>query len=188
LTDSKNQVVGVMIAKRHSTRLPVKNRLDFHGVPLFKWNLEKMLAVFDRVIFDSDCPQMLMAASQLGAETHMRTKSLLGHEVPSIPIFESILDDFGNFENIVNVQANSPNVPQSLMKKASEIMMRDDTNELLTMYANRELNGSLWGLSKYRIKNYGDYYRHLPDVLLLDVSIDVHTRADFEEALNADKS
>ena len=185
MTNKFDQVVGVMIAKRDSTRLPNKNRLDFNGKPLFEWNLKKMVAIFDRVVFDSDCPQMLLAASQLGAEPHARVKSLLGHDVPSIPIFESILDDIKNVKNIINVQANSPNVSEALIKKAAVIIKYHDVNELLTMYADRTINGSVWGLSKDRIKNYGDYYEHHPDILLLDNSIDIHTRAEFDEALNA---
>ena len=175
----------MMIAKRHSTRLPNKNRLNFKGVPLFEWNLKKLLRVFDKVVFDSDCPKMLKAASQLGAEPHRRIKDLLGHDVPSVPIFESIIDDFGFAENIVNVQANSPNVSEDLIKKAAEIMNYPDVNELLTMYPDRSINGSVWGLSKFRIKNYSNYYVHHPDTLLLDNSIDIHTKEEFEEALNA---
>ena len=188
MIDKFNSVVGVMIAKRDSTRLPQKNRLDFNGKPLFEWNLKKMLNVFPRVVFDSDCPEMLSAAKNLGAERHERQKRLLGHDIPSLPIFESIIDDIGNIQNIINVQANSPNVSENLMKIAAKIIQYGDINELLTMYTDLTINGSLWGLSQYRIKNYGDYYVHHPDILLLDNSVDIHTRKEFEEALNASRS
>ena len=34
-----------------------------------------------------------------------------------------------------------------------------------------------------RIENYGDYYVHAPDALVLDDSIDIHTIDEFKKSL-----
>ena len=173
-----------MIAKRESTRLPGKNLLQFNDRPMFIWNLKKLLNIFETVVFDSDCNEMRDMARAIGAIPHERKKALLGNDIPSVPIFKSIIDDYPGFSSIVNLQANSPGTSEGVVKQCAEIICMDSIHEVLTFYSSRYINGSVWGISDERLNNYGDYYVHYPDALVLDNSIDIHTEEDFLAALN----
>ena len=173
-----------MIAKRHSTRLPNKNILNFKGKPMFQWNLEKLLNTFSCVVFDSDNPEMLNQAVKLGAIPHEREKNLRGHNVPSVPIFKSIRDKYSKYSFIINVQANSPNVDESTIYQVAKIAQNTKVNEILTMYSDHSINGSVWGISEHRLNNYKHYHDHKPDILILDNSPDIHTQLDFDNAHN----
>lgn len=184
MSNKKKHILGVMIAKRESTRLPGKNLKDFHGMPMFLWNLKKLLNIFESVVFDSDCESMCEIAREVGAFSSLRDVDLRGNNVPSVPLFQSILDKFPQFDYLVNVQANSPNTPESVISNCGDILNLPGINEVLTAYSNREINGSVWGFSRMRIETYGDYYVHAPDALVLDDSIDIHTIDEFKKALD----
>lgn len=184
LSDKIERVLGIMIAKRESTRLPGKNLLEFNGHPMFIWNLRKLLNLFETVVFDSDCQKMLDMACAIGAIPHKRKVGLEGNDIPSVPIFKSIIEDEPSFQAVINLQANSPGTPEEVIKQCAHIIGIESIREVLTFYSSRDINGSVWGLSKERLINYGDYYVHYPDALVLDNSIDIHTEEDFLAARN----
>ena len=119
--------------------------------------------------------------------THIRDPKLLDASTPSIPIFQSLYSHFhlkDRNSSALNVQANSPNIELSTLRKAANIMNFSDTNELLSIYSSdRKNNGSLWGFSSFRLVNYGDPYLHLPDSFVTDDSVDIHTQQDFDKSL-----
>ena len=178
-----NQVVGFMIAKGASRRLERKNSLLFCGRPLFEWNLEKLLKLGIPVHFDSDDEALLERAKVMGAFIHKRPEKLCGHNVPSVPIFQDIVKGLSEKpKTILNLQANSPNCSQSVLMQCLAVARYVPFSELLTVYPDRRNNGSVWAFSFDRLMNYGDPYVHLPDVLIVDDSIDIHTIDDFENA------
>ena len=120
------ECVGLMIAKRESTRLPGKNTLDFMGAPLFEWNLNKILSTGIKVYFDSDSEELLLKSEKLGAIPHLRPARLLGHDIPSVPIFQQLYDDFSIFSaSLLNIQANSPNVSINLIDTSDTIIQKN---------------------------------------------------------------
>jgi len=178
-----------MIAKGESTRLPGKNTLDFMGAPLFEWNLKKILSTGIKVYFDSDSEELLLLSEKLGAIPHLRPKHLLGHDIPSVPIFQQLYEDFSiGSASLLNIQANSPNVSIDLIKKAIYILENLSVKELLTIYPSLKINGSLWGFSSNRLLNYGDPYVHNPDILLTDESIDIHIIEEYNTAHSIENS
>jgi CMP-N-acetylneuraminic acid synthetase len=180
-----NQVVGLMIAKGSSRRLDGKNSLLFCGRPMFEWNLEKLLKLDIPVHFDSDDAALLQRAGAMGALVHERLEKLRGHDVPSVPIFQDIVMGISEKpQAILNLQANSPNCGQSILEQCLAVAQFVPFNELLTVYPDRRNNGSVWGFSYDRLINYGDPYVHLPDILIVDDSTDIHTIADFKNAQN----
>lgn len=180
------QVIGVMIAKGASQRLAQKNVRSFHGRPMFHWNLEKLLHVLPgAVYFDSDDPQMLKEAEEMGACAMERPAHLRGHHVPSVPLFQHIVRAL-DFEPgaIVNVQANSPSCRLAVIQKSVLILRHTACDELLTAYPDTHtINGSVWGFSYGRLMNYGDPRVHHPDVLVTDPATDVHTETDLQAAM-----
>ncbi|MEC9248618.1 MAG: hypothetical protein VX986_06320 [Pseudomonadota bacterium] len=171
-----------MIVKGESTRLPYKNTLRFLGRPLFERNLLKLLEMEITVVVDSDSDEILSRSEEMGAVPRIRPSSLRGHEVPSVPIFASILEEFSQYEALLNVQANSPCVAREVIQSCLHGLMDTNIDEVLTCYSDYALNGSVWGFSRNRVFNYGDFYSHSPDLLVVDDSIDVHTKEEFELA------
>lgn len=176
-----------MIAKQNSSRLPGKNTLVYNGMPMYLYTLAKMHKLGVPIFLDSDSQEMLQAAKSLfpGISTSLRPQELRDNDLPSVPLFQSMVERFGlsNY-NILNVQANSPSIQIHTIQNAVDVMSSTACTELLTVYSQtRKNNGSLWGFSSSRLMNYGDPYIHLPDVLLLDDSVDVHTKLDFDQSL-----
>lgn len=174
-----------MIAKKESLRLPGKNMRDFNGVPMFLWNLKKLVFLFDTVVFDSDCVDMCALASEAGAHISIREETLRGNDVPSVPILLSLINKFPNFNKLISLQANSPNTSLEVINRCATKLLLSDVDEVLTSYENGMINGSVWGLSRCRLENYGDFYSHSPDVLVVDESIDIHTKEEYLKALSA---
>lgn len=175
--------IGLMIAKKDSNRLKDKNFKEFCGKPMFVWNLEKMLKIFDKVYVSSDHDFILKKAEEMGAIGIKRPAELCG-EVPNIPVYRHILENIESPDIIVAVQANSPTIKESLIKKAKKIMEEHQFEELLTCHHDFKLYGSIWAMTTERLKNYKDFYKQTPKILLVDDSVDIHTEEDLVKAKN----
>ena len=184
------KIVLLTIAKGNSKRLKNKNKLKYKGKPMFLWNIEKGLSISKNYYFNSDDTEMIEAASKLGLKNIKREKKLLGHEIPSRLIFKSCLEKMPkNVDGILHIQANSPNLELSLIKSALKIMQLNNIEELLTCDENYNQYGSLWGITRKRIKEYNmnknihDRKVIKPDCYLVDKSIDIHNLRDFKLSL-----
>jgi CMP-N-acetylneuraminic acid synthetase len=173
--------VGLIIAKKDSERLKNKNFLDFCGKPMFVWNLEKMLKIFDKVYVSSDYDFILETAKNLGAIPIKRPSDLCG-DAPSILVFKHAFKFMDNPEIIVSVQANSPTIEESLIKRAKELMERDLYNELATCRSDLKPYYSVWGIAKEKLLSYENPLDRTPKIFLVDDSVDIHTKEDLEEA------
>ena len=97
------------------------------------------------------------------------------------------------FDGILHIQANSPNLDINLIRSALKILQLSNIDELLTCDKNYDQYGSLWGITKKRIKKYNmnknihDRKVIKPDCYLLDKSIDIHTIKDFKLSLKYSK-
>ena len=174
--------VGLIIAKKNSNRLKNKNFLDFDGKPMFVWNLEKMLKIFNKVYVSSDYDFILEISKHLGAIPIKRPVELCG-DVPSVLVFKHAFEFMDNPDIIVSVQANSPTVNESLIERAKELMEKYLYNELATCHSDLRPYYSVWGIAREKLLNYKDPINRTPDIFLVDNSVDIHTKEDFEEAL-----
>lgn len=174
-------LAALILAKAGSNRLPNKNILDFHGKPMFLVNVEKCLRIFNRVYVSSDSREMLAQAEAMGARGILRGTELCG-ETPNIPVYQHALKYMGEVEGIVAVQANSPTVDSNLIGLTKKIM-ECGVGEVMTCHPDYSLYGSIWAVSREVLVNYKDAYDRHPDVLLLDTSVDIHTKADYTKAL-----
>lgn len=179
---------ALIIAKKNSSRLKDKNFLNFCGKPMFIWNLEKCLKVFNEVYVSSDYNYILDEAKKLGAVPVKRPAELCQSDVPSIPVFKHALGFMDKPDIIVVVKADSPTLKIELIERAKELMEKYKYNELMTAYPvkgyenKNHLYGSIWALTKDRLENYQDGWKPEPEILLIDESIDIHTKEDFIKA------
>ena len=172
--------VALILAKSESTRLPNKNTLDFHGEPMFLTNVRKCVELFDKVYVSSDSQEILKMARNIGARGIRRPSSLCGN-TPNIDVYRHAVGQMKGIQGIVAVQANSPTVPIKLISDIGEMTMMG-YNEIMTCHPDRSLYGSVWAMTADRLANYGDPYKPTPEVLIVDKSIDIHTKEDLEQA------
>ncbi len=179
------------MAKSQSKRLPNKNTLDFHGVPMFVVNLKKCLDIFDDVYVSSDDIGILTTAMKYGARTILRNEELCG-DTPNITVYKHAINEIEKYydadvEAIVAVQANSPTIDPEIIRKAKDAIESEKYVEVMTCWPENPDNpiyGSVWALTKDKLNNYGDPYRPDPDLLIDDISVDIHTIEDYNKAIN----
>lgn len=150
---------------------------------MFKWNLEKCLRIFSRIYVSSDSDFILEMAEDMGAIPIKRPIELCG-DTPNITVYRHALEYMNGVDKIYAIQANSPTLKESTIYQAKSIMERFKLNELMTCHPGGKIYGSLWALTRERLLDYGDVYNPIPDVLILDNSVDIHTEDDLKKALN----
>ena len=149
------KIALLMIAKGNSKRLKNKNKLNYKGKKMFLWNIEKGLSLTKNFYFNSDDYEMLTIAKKYGLKIIEREKKLLGHEIPSRLIFNSCFKKIPRkIDGILHIQANSPNLDIKLIKCAFKMMQLNEIDELLSCDKNYNQYGSLWGITRKRIKKY----------------------------------
>ena len=177
------KAAALIIARGGSKRLPGKNNLDFAGKPVFAWNIVKAKKFFPKVYFSSDSSEMLAAAKKFGAITIKRPPELAADDVANIPVFLHAFEGMDNPDMLVSLQSNSPTVPEDLIARALAIMEDPGILELTTVDRKLKIHGSIWAIKRERLLNYGDPFIYKAEVFMLDDSVDIHTREDFEQAL-----
>jgi CMP-N-acetylneuraminic acid synthetase len=148
---------------------------------MYMVNTRKCLRIFDRVYVSSDDVEILRQIDSIGAIPIYRDESLCG-DTPSVPVFRHAAQFMEDFDGIISVQVNSPNVePNTIttVKKIAEM----GASEVMTCHPNYSIYGSVWAIRKDRLESYDDFYRPRPDVLVLDRSVDIHTLDEYKEAL-----
>lgn len=147
---------------------------------MFLWNVGKCLKIFPRVYVSSEDEWILEEAEDAGAIPIKRPLELCG-ETPNIPVYQHALEFMNGVDGIVAVQCNSPTINSKLIENAKHLLEMG-AQEVMTKHQDGTIYGSIWALSRNRLKSYGDPYNPKPDVLLCDNSIDIHTEEDLLKA------
>lgn len=168
--------VALILAKSDSTRLPNKNTLPVNGEPMFLTNVRKCLKIFDEVYVSSDSVDILEQAMKVGAIPIKRGKDLCG-DIPNIPVYRHA-QQYMDADIIVAVQANSPTLSPHIISDIKFLMERGH-DEVMTCHEDYSIYGSVWALNKRRLAEYDNFYNPCPNVLIVDKSIDIHTKKDY---------
>lgn len=184
--------VALLLVKEKSRRLPGKNTMDFKGKPMFLWNVEKCLSLFDRVYVSSDSSRILKMATEAGAMAIRRGEELCG-DVPDIPVYQHALSKMRDVSAVVAVHANNPTIDKNLIALTKKLL-DSGVQEVMTCYPmthsehyhdqHNRIYGSIRGMSVERLAHYPDPYHPNPDVLITDVSTEIETPESFEKALH----
>ena len=180
--DKYLRVVGLLGAKKHSDRLRNKGWRDFCGKPLFKWNVEKGIQLFNDMYVTSDHDFILEESADLGAIPIKRTDPKM-MECSNIEYYRHVFDKMNNPDIIIAIQVNSPTIDIKLIRTVKDMMIKYGLNEIKTCHADYSAYGSIWAISKKRLWDYKDFYKYTPDLYIVDKSIDIHTQKDFDNAL-----
>ena len=173
-------IVGLMLVKDDSKRLAHKNTKMLCGKQMFLWNLKKALKVLDKVYVSSESDEILRLARENKARVIKRPIKLCG-DTPNITVYQHAIEFMDSPDIIMAIQANSPNLEESLITDA-KYLMEYGFKELMTCHEDHLIYGSIWAIRKIRLINYGDPYKPRPEVLLVDDSIDIHNEEDFKTA------
>lgn len=186
-------VVALLLAKSKSTRLPGKNMLDFNGKPMLQWNLEKCLELFDRVYVSSDSDEILNFAQSFGAIGIKRGEDLCG-DVPDIPVYLHALAEMekgGMVSGIVAVHVDTPTLRLDTIDDIA-LFLEIGYDEVMTCHPmtradnykeqHNAIFGSVRGMSRERLINYGDPYKPNPEMLIVDDSVEIEDLESYNRA------
>jgi len=172
------EITGLILAKENSTRLINKNWRHYKGKPMYQWNLEKCLHLFNRVYVSSDSEKILNDSEERGAIRIKRPEELL--EATNIACYKHA-QLFMQADAFIAVQANSPETGIKLIKYAKDVLQLGN-EEVKTCHYNGTDYGSIWGMTAERLKNYPDPLKARPEVWIKDFSIDIHNIEDLYES------
>ena len=172
-------VVGSIIARLGSKRLAYKNLLPFAGKPLVGLGVEilRQAETVDEVIVSTESELIARVALDFGATVLRRPDELAGDDVPSIPVFQHIVQHFP-CDVHVNFNINFPTCDPVVIDRAVLRAARDD-EALSKPYA-------AWAQSSERLANYQDP-ANIPSALrsVFDDeragALDIHTEQDLLE-------
>ena len=172
------KIVGSVIARLGSKRLTYKNILPYKGVPLVVRALEKLngSGIFDTIVLSTDSELIARTCIEIdGVSILRRPESLSSDDVPSVPVFQHILQNFPSDIHL-NYNCNFPECDNSVFNESIEIA-KEHGESLSVPYA-------VWTQTKERLNNYGDPMK-LPEPRFESKKIhpvDIHTMDDLLDA------
>ena len=184
----KRKIFFLTLAKDNSNRLKNKNILNFCGKPLIHWTIAKIKKISKNYYINTDSEFIIRYAKKLKVKTIIRSPKLRGDSIPSRHL---ILDSFKHFPKetyaVIHVQANSPNLEISKIKKVYDLLLHTDIEDIFSMNSNGEINGSFWGITLNKLKTYNfnkkihDHKSLKNECWIVDDSIDIHTINEFRK-------
>ena len=143
------KIIGSVIARIGSRRLPFKNLLPYKGVPLVLRAVQQLIQSrrFDQVVLSTDSELIARTCMQEDVSIIRRPDELSGDSTPSIPVFQHIVNNFP-CDIHLNYNCNFPECPQSVFDEAIEVC-KEHGESLSDPYA-------VWAQSSDCLKSYGD--------------------------------
>jgi CMP-N-acetylneuraminic acid synthetase len=171
-------VVGSIIARLGSKRLPYKNLMPFAGRPLVGLGIEilRRASRVNEIVVSTESELIGRIARDFGATALRRPAELAADNIPSVPVFQHILQHHP-CDVHVNFNINFPLCDPAVIDRAVELVA--ERGEVLSVpYA-------VWAQTAERLRNYGDPWKPEQKAVLFDDAragaVDVHTIDDLLE-------
>ena len=171
-------VVGSIIARLGSKRLPYKNLWPFAGKPLVGLGIEilRRATRVQQIVVSTESELIARIARDFGATVLRRPAELAADNVPSVPVFQHILENFP-CDVHVNFNINFPLCDPAVIDRAVEVAIQEG-EALSVPYA-------AWAQTAGRLRNYGNPWAPEKKAFLFDDTragkVDVHTIDDLLE-------
>jgi CMP-2-keto-3-deoxyoctulosonic acid synthetase len=168
------KIIGSVIARAGSKRLPYKNLLPFKGIPLARRAILQRIEskLFSTVVLSTDSELIARTCMDIdGLSILKRPESLAGDNIASIPVFQHIVENFA-CDIHLNYNCNFPDCPNEVFRQA--ITITEDFGEALSdPYA-------VWAQSANCLRNYGNPFDIKAKVFNVSSvnPIDIHTEDD----------
>ena len=111
-TAALERILGIIVARRNSRRLPDKNVKPLGGKPLVVWTIEQALGAVSlaQIVLSSDDERVLALADTYdGLDTQPRPEHLARDETPSADVLRHVIEEGeGGFSHVVLLQPTSP--------------------------------------------------------------------------------
>lgn len=128
---NKKKVLGVILARSGSKRLPNKNILPFAGKPLIAWSIQAALSskTIDKIIVSSENLKIIKIAQEYGAETPFtRPSSLALDKTSSEDSLKHAVDwinqnSLEKYDFLVYLQPTSPLVESKDIDQAISLLV-----------------------------------------------------------------
>jgi len=108
----KKKILGIILARSGSKRIPNKNILNLCGKPLFYWTIlsSRQSKYLDKVIISTDHKKIIKYTKGLSyIKTIVRPKKLAGDKITSAEVILSLINNIKEkFDVIVCLQPTSP--------------------------------------------------------------------------------
>lgn len=180
------KVVGSVIARLGSKRLPFKNILPFNGVPLVRLGILKLLECdsVDEVVLSTESELIARQVDDLKVHILKRPDDLAGDEVPSVPVFQHIVNRFP-CDVHVNYNINFPRCEKGVIDRAVQLAAKNSLGESLSVPF------AAWAQTSSCLANYEDPWNitaeqfedsgvREPDVHTLEDLISAHQIGEIE--------
>jgi len=143
------KIVGSVIARIGSKRLPYKNLLPYQGVPLVLRAVRQLIESgrFDQVVLSTDSELIARTCMAENVSILHRPQSLAEDSTPSIPVFQHIMEYFP-CDIHVNYNCNFPECPNAVFDEAIKICKKHGES-LSNPFA-------VWAQSRECLASYGD--------------------------------
>jgi CMP-2-keto-3-deoxyoctulosonic acid synthetase len=168
-------VVGSIIARLGSKRLPFKNLMPFGGRPLVGLGIEilRRATRVNQIVVSTESELIARVARDFGATVLHRPAELAADNIPSVPVFQHVLRNFP-CDVHVNFNINFPLCEPAVIDRAVDVAV--EKGEALSVpYA-------AWAQTAERLRTYGDPWAPEKKATLFDDvragAVDVHTLDD----------
>ena len=143
------KVVGSIIARLGSKRLTYKNILPFDGKPMLGLGIEKLRAarLVDEIVVSTESELIARIAHDFGANVLKRPQELAADNIPSIPVFQHIVEHF-ECDLHVNFNVNFPLCEPEVIDRIIEMALVH--GEALSEPV------AVWAQTRECLANYGD--------------------------------
>ncbi len=171
------EVVGSIIARLGSKRLPYKNLLPFGNKTMLELGIQKLKAskYVTKVVISTESELIARTVADFDVIVLKRPESLAQDNVPSIPVFQHILQHYPA-DIHVNLNINFALCEPAVIDRAVEIAQQNG-EALSKPYA-------VWAQTSHRLFHYGDFWA-LPPTFddARAGAIDIHTETDLLNSL-----
>lgn len=175
------KILAVIPARAGSKRLKNKNIRLVKGKPMISYAINscKKSRLVDAVYVVTESERIAKIAGEYGARVVHRPKELALDHVPTQDVFEYFANSIKDFDILVSVQANSPNVQTKNIDQAIQKLIDYDLWEVRSVNSKGLENGAIWALKRDAIF-WGGLSVYFG--VILDDSIDIHTIEDLKRA------
>ncbi len=175
------KIVALIPARMGSKRLKNKNIRLINGKPMISYAISacQRSSLIDKVFVSTESDIIAGVAREYGATVVDRPKELAEDNVRTQDVLEHFANLVKDFDILVVVQANSPNVRTENIDRGIQMLIDNNLWEVRSVDSDGLDNGAIWILKRDTIFWHG-LSSHFG--VVVDDAVDVHTLADLKKA------
>ena len=179
-------IVGIVLARGGSRRVPRKNIKPLAGVPLIGWTLDaaRLAASLEMIVVSSDDDEILAVAEEYGATAVKRPAALAADDTPCYDAMFHALDMFPS-SHVALLQPTSPLRVAADIDGCAALVRRGAVSAVSVCEGSIEPNGAVYIARTDWVRAtrlFDDPTLTRRFVMPSERSVDIDTEADFVRA------